>query len=99
MPYKHGEGKYICDICHREIESNLFSSRPLYDLKEIGWEMWSEEILHIEPGRMVRSEYTGGRWIKTKKKVEKVIKLKCDICIITEERAKKIRKINEKLHG
>jgi hypothetical protein len=91
------QGKYICDSCGREIDVNIFTSRPIYVLKELGWVYWNEEIIHTEPERMIRSEFTDGRLIKTRKKVENVLRMKCDVCILIGERVEKIQKIKEKL--
>lgn len=99
MAYIHGQNKCVCDFCDRKIEISMFSSRPLYDIKEQGWDYWVEEIIHNIPEKIVESKYQGRRTIKAYKKTEKIIKVKCDSCIIVGERVKKIKKIKDKLNG
>jgi hypothetical protein len=98
MPYIYGDKYYCCDSCGRKLKINLFSSVLFSDLKREGWRCDRETISNIIPERLIFSKYTGSRRIRVHKKMRTVMKITCDHCIIIENRVKKIRKINEKLH-
>ena len=97
--YTHGDDYYICAICGSKEEVNMLSSAGIMDIIHKGWVYWIEEKVHTTPGKMIRREYTGDRWVKTKSKIEKIIRLKCDACILIGERVDKIKKIKERLNG
>lgn len=99
MPYIHGDNFYYCDTCGRKLEINMFMSVPFYDLKREGWEYYVEQVNNIIPGKMIYSQYTGGRWVKTKTKTRNVIYIKCDTCVLIGERINKIKNIKERLNG
>ncbi len=90
------EEKTTCNYCGCEKEIDIFSSKMFCDIIDCGWKMEVIQIEHIIPEKIIRSQYLGDRIIKQHKKIEKKVNLKCDLCVLKEERNKKIKKIINK---
>lgn len=93
MSYIHGDITHKCDFCGKTTEVSSFSSRPLFDITDKGWVYNLIEIHHMIPEKIIKDKYKGYQIIKEHKKIEKKIELKCDQCILNEQRLKKLKKL------
>ncbi len=97
IPFNHGDDHYICSICERTEEVNIYSSTGYMDIIKKGWVASMEEIEHIIPEQIIKDKYKGNRVIKEHKKIERILYLTCDLCYIAEQRRNKIKVIMSKM--
>jgi hypothetical protein len=95
--YNHGDDHYVCSVCGRTEEVNVYSSAGYMDIIKKGWVASIDEIEHYIPEEIIRDKYKGNRIIKGHKKIERILYLTCDLCYIAEQRRNKIKVIMSKM--